>query len=275
MAVTTETIGVIVTIVLLVAALATFVVLTVATEKRNLVDQASNLLLPFSATLDPSNPSAPVPLTKKDDEGNTVQQIQCPVGTVINIVAAWHEVYDPYGMCMAAPSEVLATSCGSQNGTITCSQDTDCGDVTMVCTSGKCAQKACSSDEDCGSGHRCNNGYCAQSPLCDDLAPSFTNKYCSFTSPTYKQCRPRDVTTYVAKSCNGQTSCAVSLTPGTSKNFGSSPCQISPLDPEYSALPNIPGWGGGTPTNGSSNVAPTQSQGYYVHGIYSCVADDE
>jgi len=266
--------GMIVFITLSVAILFIFIILTVVTTEKNLKADVTNLLLPFAATLDRVSPSS-ISLTRKNDSGDTIPQIQCPAGYNVNIVSAWHEVYNPYGSCDNKSFDILAASCGSSSGVSTCNIDNDCGDATMICDEGTCVQKTCSTDSDCGSDHFCNanSGRCARSPLCNNLSASFVNNYCSPAGLNYKNCKTRDVSAYLAKECNGQNSCNVSLTPDTLGAFGPSPCDLLTSDADYSNLPTIPGYPGGIPSNGTSSTPANVSGGYYVHGLFSCVAE--
>ena len=250
-----------------------FVVLTIVTTLKN-NDNTQNLLLPFAARIDQKNPKASVSMTRKDDNNNSVPQLQCPIGYKINIVTAWSEVYDPYGMCNTKPDDVIASTCGSQDGVTRCDSSRDCGSF-MTCNSKKrCVQKKCKKTSDCETGYKCNNGYCAPSPTCDDLSSKFTNNYCSSSGDHYRNCKSRNVTAYLSKECNGKSECKVTWTPNKIGALGPSPCEILTTDADYSKLPSITGWGGGAPKDGVK-VPSNESGGYYVHGLFSCVPDSK
>lgn len=94
-------------------------------------------------------------------------------------------------------------------------------------------------------------------------------------------CKPRDASAYLAAWCDGKSSC---LGPGDVWNpngnanvsqFGPLPCNIpaTSTDSRYASLPVVTGWGGGAPaqSKNGTNSPVTFNQGYYVHGVYSCI----
>jgi hypothetical protein len=191
----------------------------------------ANIILPFSAYIDPTNPTNTVPITTTSTINGSNSQISCPVGYNVNIIGATFQVFDPYGECYSKPSSVIQKECASSNS---------------------------SSGSD---------------PVCANLNTSFQNTTCVATNTT-NQCIPRDASAYLSSVCNGQQICNVNI---DNSSFGPYPCRLQPLtlcssngptnDSGYCALPYL-----STSQSGSTN---TFSQGYYVHGIYTCVANDE
>lgn len=337
----------IVTMAVLAVIIGIFVFLTFMVESENKKEQQSNILYPFSGHLSPPSPpwevnksSTNLGVGKKPEDGlflvgmaggnkADVPQIQCPVGTKINIVGAFLDITDPYGECSNNSNSTLRLTCGDASNVgsaSSCKTEDDCA-PGMNCVSGKClpqqcnvdsdcggysssknirvcptpSNKKCSSSSDCESGVSCMggtcsvldpgsgpcmtclNGHCASMPTCIN-SKNGLNETCSPIMGDKFHCRPRDASAYLAKYCDGKTTCLGSetdlWTPNTAESvFGPLPCHISAKssDPNYASLPIITGWGGGTPDNsksGDSNSA-TFNQGYYVHGLYTCVPDDE
>lgn len=88
----------------------------------------------------------------------------------------------------------------------------------------------------------------------------------------------RDVSGYMSKACDGKISCMASGDEIWKPNdpttiAGPLPCPIpaKSSDPNYSRLPIVPGWNGSTPSSGSSASPGTFSQGYSLHGLYTCI----
>ncbi len=142
----------------------------------------------------------------------------------------------------------------------------------------------------------CSNGKCKTFPTCNFADENGYNKLCNpFTSDktlyNQYQCKPRDASAYLSSYCDGKENCLGEgdiWYPNNPKNnpFGPLPCRInapetvngnSKYNTEniYSTLPVSTGWGGKTPSKGQQESSPTFNQGYYVHGIYTCIPDDE
>lgn len=258
---------------------------------------AQNVVIPFSAYV---GADGMVDLT--DSEGNP--QIQCPAGFNVNIIGAYSDVIDPYGEC-STPTDVFMRSCGLSTGTSTstCSDDPTSPNPCpsgLQCVSGKCQiNNTCTTDNGCvtTSGKsgaaactsgatidasttpcmRCISGKCQTLPLCNNIDDSGHNKTCVDSA---NSCARRDASAYLASVCDGQNSClgvkfSIASGPGTGYTppFGPLPCKINLNDPAYGTLPIIPGWSGGTPPGGDQSIDPgnSYSQGYWVHGIYTCV----
>ncbi len=301
----------IVVILILLIAVGGFIGLTIWTERENAKKQQNNIIYPFTGAINPKNTGKPVVLTRAPDGRN---QIECPVGTKINIIGAWVEVNDPFGEC-ATPNSTFRATCGDDtdlSSAVKCSNSGQCGEG-MDCTGGKCIPKSCTVVGDCGANScpvrpgkpcskknpdcggspmicinntcqvnpsagqcmSCNNGRCVQSPTCSNLNSSFQNIACVSTNLKNK-CRPRDASAYLAKECNGEQSCTVSWNPSSSRFFGPLPCQVGVRDKEYPIFPIVPGWNGSIPAGKGAKAEPANfNQGYYIHGIMTCIPDDE
>lgn len=90
----------------LVLALAAVVAWTAVTTRANNVEKSNNVLVPFASA----------PLTGDEEDPKLVNrdgspQIACPVGTKINIVGAYYDVYDPYLQCSAEPAVQVQNDC--------------------------------------------------------------------------------------------------------------------------------------------------------------------
>lgn len=337
----------IITIVLLVLAIGLFILLAVSQDGKAKKLREKNELIPFNGTLAPPSPPWTVNLSKantgsgkKPEDGllllgmrggtsDTAPQIQCPVGSKINIVGAFLDINDPYGECSNTPNSTLKLSCGDGSDTSTAPSCTDGDDSTcppgMTCYSAKCVPlqcssstdctgggvipecpstigSTCSSNTDCGSGAVCTQGTCQVDPgagpctrcdpgtnTCVNLPTCFNvegglNNYCSPTKGDKNLCRPRDASAWLASVCDGQQECISKSGENWLPNqqggaFGPLPCHISAKsgDDTYSNLPIIQGWGGGAPQASSTGAAAPSNfnQGYKVHGIYTCIPDDE
>lgn len=102
----------------------------------------------------------------------------------------------------------------------------------------------CAKDTDCDNGAVCVEGKCAPKNV--------VNAVCKPKST----CKPRDASAYLAAKCDGKDTCNLLFDPtDRDSGFGPTPCDI----PNQNQLPITPGQG----TN--------YSQGYYVHGLYTCV----
>ncbi|MDX1471860.1 MAG: hypothetical protein R3213_10215 [Flavobacteriaceae bacterium] len=127
-----------------------------------------------------------------------------------------------------------------------------------------------------------NPGFCAAMPVCMGVENGF-NVTCSPSKGDRYKCRPRDASAYLAAHCDGKQTCLGNPSDKWDPNlqegvFGPLPCQIPAVsgNTPYATLPAITGWGGGTPNDGAKAPEPvTFSLGYKVHGIYTCIPDDE
>lgn len=202
-----------------------------------------------------------------------------------------------HGDCSSSSSNSPISACGKNFG-LSCSTDTDCSDASdinkgqLICVENKCVVDpgrgicmACMSSDGTTPVNGSGSGTCSFMPMCQGVSNGLNNT-CSSSSTNPYVCRPRDASAYLAKHCNGKQVCLGDKSdmwiPGknTDNPFGPLPCNISVSSSSnyaYSTLPIIPGWGGGIPSNSSSGISDpaTFNQGYYVHGIYTCVPDSE
>ncbi len=323
-----------------------FAILAARESSHNKGRSSANRLIPFAGYLSPPSDywntapkggsgSAPTPkgglfLTGLTGGNGASPQIQCPVGSKINIVGAYVEVNDPYGECsVTSPSATFSLSCGDSSAISTaqtCASASDCP-IGMDCENNRCLPLTCTANSQCigdgtaaqvcpvgvgvtgctdhtrggpdgtdarlvcvnstwafdpayGQCMMCSTGgKCMNVPLCSGTTKTsgvFQNSRC-----TQGDCKIRDASSYLAKHCDGNSQCLgdssdmwIPDTPGGA--FGPLPCSINTTDPDYTTLPVIPGWNAGvTPHGGGTPVLANFSQGYYVHGIYTCIPDSE
>ncbi len=193
-------------------------------------------------------------------------QITCPVGKQVRILGAYFDVYDPYLECASSPDQTASTAFVK-----------NCQDIvsnnpgfTFSCTS---AQGCTCNSNGCvvGQGQPKAACECAHT----DPSKGFQNCACSnYQGTNQYNCKGRDASAYLAKVCNGQNSCSVSLdTNGTDEQltsqFGPYPCNLSPIQSSdaqgYSMLPMVRG------NDGLYGDKPSaMKQGYYVHGLFTC-----
>jgi len=193
--------------------------------------------------------------------------------------------------CASSSASGTVTACPPNLGKTGCSSNNDCGDPTLVCVyapgtkTGTCqldpgAAGTCMACVD--SNGKPGPGTCAVFPTCANTIGG-ENTFCSPSRGDSYKCRPRDASAYLAKHCDGKSVCLGSGTDAWNPNelggiFGPLPCQIPAYSASnaYASLPISTGWAGGSPqSSASGNNAPaTFHQGYYVHGLYSCVPED-
>lgn len=275
-------------------------VTTYMLHSKNKLERLIRIDLPFTKFIPPlkAEDSTTVSLIKSDG----TPQISCPIGTKVNILGAFFEVYDPYGQCTDTPSKIVLETCNPAIGA-SCSADADCP-LGTICTGSRCA-KATDSDQctrafigstanprskypQCDPGDAARDSkpcykfirvdskppICTLSPICNSLTANGMNEKCN------KNCRPRDASAYLASKCNGTQSCLGAadsfdiLQPFNSNDksgnpFGPFPCNIRPNESAYYDLPIIVG------NNDNTSDAPQGKVGYYIHGTYSCVPDTE
>lgn len=139
------------------------------TQSKNDKREEMKVLYPFSGYLSPSglwnankNPNNPGQGATPEEglyltgmvggKNPNTPQIQCPVGHKINIVSAYLEVIDPYGECSNNPDDTLQRTCGNNeapNLALKCNDKTNPCGQGMVCNSGICEMKTCSTNKDC------------------------------------------------------------------------------------------------------------------------------
>lgn len=288
--------------------------------KNNYDLSAQQILYPFAGVIDPTQPNTIVPLTYTDAAtGETGNQITCPAGTTVNIVGAFFDIVDPYGTCTSNPNGLISATCGGP-GTATCSPGQACPEG-MVCeqsqsptdTQSYCVAMPCKAGDTLPANTTTTTWTCNPSPalpltdaqkaqgytgrvtpveICNNL--TYNSSINNFQNATCANgangCAPRDASAYLAKACNGQQTCAATITPDF---FGPYPCGSSTFtNPSttgsggitgcsppttqvtsgYCSLPYTPGTDPSfTPTNGSAAAPTSFSQGYMVHGIYTCI----
>lgn len=194
--------------------------------------------------------------------------------------------------CGGSSASNTVTVCGANLGTTGCKTQADCGSG-LACVSGTCmvdpGAGACMACVDPTTGDPIpstgGTGFCASMPTCTGVVKGLNNTCSpSGTSSDAYKCRPRDASAYLAAHCDGKSSCMADSSDMWIPNvqgglFGPLPCQIPALssNSDYASLPIITGWGGGTPDNTQDSTPnpATFNQGYYIHGIYTCVSNDE
>ena len=270
---------------------------------KNKKNRVSNLLLPFNAKLDPPGGNRDPSKGKSLLRTTGVPQITCPAGSKVNIVGAWIEVYDPYAECSSAGAiPTFLNTCGlpitDPSTQTVCSTSSDCA-TGQACANNVCVPNSCKVDSDCASSSvaacpsgkttftgddgpcmACNNGFCVQKPTCQNINNRGQNLTCLSGN-----CRKRDASAWLAAKCDGKQSCMTDKDPwipsDPTSGFGPLPCDIAvpnsvgAAGSAYALLPIIPGWDAKQKDTAGDTHQNSFSQGYYVHGLYSCVPDDE
>lgn len=151
------------------------------------------------------------------------------------------------------------TSCNDKNGTIMSCQQTGTSPANYQCVVNE--------GSTCTAPDQYTGQFCSSYPLCSHVSTvvngtntplqSVVNNMCNAQGV----CRPRDSSAYLASLCDGTTTCNVIFDPSSNQSgFGPMPCAGNlPGSIGYNDLPVIPG------SNGN------YSQGYYVHGLYTCI----
>jgi hypothetical protein len=248
-------------IISLLIVLSVFIGLNVMTTTNNQKIAQTQKFQTFSSAIDPKTgqPTFPeggssdAPFTVTDENSKIIPQIQCPVGTKINILGAFFDIFDPYATCSATEDQVspyfgflcIPDHVGKTRDGNTviapCVNDKKCADYgapnQFMCstTSGTCvlkpqdpvngapptAPKGLSTITVKGKYYFVNPDTCASNI---DLARATSgtgtpNQYCSPGS-TAAQCAIRDASATVAAKCNGRQSCGDL----TMADFGDYPC---------------------------------------------------
>lgn len=154
------------------------------------------------------------------------------------------------------------TYCTVQPGTV-CQTAADCNDPTnsiMYCTSTNGSPGTCQVNpgQVCMAPDQYSGQFCAAYPLCSNVDRSQnTNVVNTVCNPKSNSgCRPRDASAYLAAKCDGKDSCPLLFDPtDPNSGFGPAPCDTR----NTGQLPVTPGQNGNF------------SQGYYVHGLYTCI----
>lgn len=252
----------IVSIIVLFIIFAVFIGLNVMTTSNNKKIAQRQQFMPFGSVIDPTtgapthptNGTAETPFTTNDENGNLIPQIRCPVGTKINILGAFFDIFDPYNECSTSVDQVNpyfgflcvpGFSGKNQDGTAVaaCNDDSDCVKYgargQYGCgTNGTCVLKPLSSGQQCPVWNGPNGkvqlksiagsdgkSYCVDPNMCGSnitLAKGATgvpNPYCNPKTGAAR-CAMRDASATVAAKCNGRRTCE-NLTVA---DFGEYPC---------------------------------------------------
>ena len=269
-------------------------------SRKNRDIAQSSVMIPFSATIDPTTGQPGSFVT-----ASGAPQLSCPAGSKINIIGAFFDVYDPYNECVVSETQVsplLTYTCDpSAESQAQCSSSVDCWDGAgtnpYTCnSSGKCqlitnfpATVACPTGMAAIPYGSSGGYYCANPDVClpnNDGSVNLPNATCTPLNTT-DQCANRDASVGVAAKCNGREVCSdLSMS-----DFGDYPCPglapqqcISSFNSDgtpnwvggrigYCGLPYAPGFNGGVPAGSStSNASPANANlGYTMHGIYTCI----
>jgi len=157
------------------------------------------------------------------------------------------------------------TYCTIQPGT-TCKTQADCNDPTnsiMYCTATNGGTGTCqvNAGQNCMAPDSYSGQFCASYPLCSNSDRSKGSKTTSVVNTVCNPngnagCRPRDSSAYLAGKCDGKNTCPLLFDPtDPNSGFGPAPCDTRNMG----QLPITPGQNG------------NYSQGYYVHGLYTCI----
>jgi len=210
------------------------------------------------------------------DASSCAVGMDCPAGRCAPKTCKVHGDCASAGVIGACP-DALGKGCtvGSpRNGSLVCIGDSGSNAGTWMLDPG--AGGACMACDTDGGG----NGVCTLVPTCQNNKKG-SNLVCSPGSPA--GCKPRDASAYLAKHCDDKSVCLDNMTDRWSPNdiggvFGPLPCMIeaSSTSHDYLSLPINVGWAGGSPPQSQSNIdnPATFTQGYYVHGIYTCMPDE-
>jgi len=272
-------------------AIGVFIFLTLQLDYQNKHSHQQNILYPFSGNLPApnafgNNPGDGLELLNAEKE----PQIQCPIGYHVNIVGAWVEVNDPFAECTSKPADIFLSTCGisGHESKVKCATNAECGEGMICGSEGVCQPKPCSKDKPCGITKdptkgvslTCVNGKCVQYPTCININKDGVNTACAYNNNINK-CRPRDASAYLSKHCDGRSYCLAfedkwKPNDPTKNPFGPLPCQVpaSSNSTEYTKFPVVPGWSAGIPKYGEKQSPASFNQGYYVHGIYTCVSNN-
>lgn len=240
-----ETWATLVVVFLVIVAAATIGISLYRAKKYALPAEESDIIYPFSG------------FTSLTKYGSNTPQIQCPVGKKINIIGAFYEVYDPFFQCYKdGPSEDLKNLCKATSSSIPTEYQPTC-----VNPSGSTI---------------INSNF--QNTTC--LPPSPSAGGPPIDRPTQANtvqglpvCTMRDVSAIVAHQCDDRQVCLPSLSP---PNMGPVPCAVFSNNSNtalsnLSTLPNVPGRSSLANSDGTASLGSTAKQGYYVHGLYTCI----
>lgn len=167
------------------------IILTYKKQEENSKSSEKNIIYPFNGKVDPK--SGVVSLVNSEGD----PQISCKKqGGKINILGSYTAINDPYGECTGKASSVLDLTCGIPN-----------------------SQTTCSTDQDCGVGMKCENGYCspAKAYLKDGKIDTKKSECTNSGKGTYCPVQP-------GKSCKTTTDCG----DGNIMSCVSGKCEVKP-----------------------------------------------
>jgi|SRR5579862_1857158 len=157
-----------------------------------------------------------------------------------------------------------AKSCNDPNQTVMSCQQTGNNGQNGTAS----YQCVVNSGSTCNAPDQYTGQFCSSYPLCSHVSTTVVNKpniplqsVVNNMCNAQGVCRPRDSSAYLASLCDGKTTCNVTFDPSNKDSgFGPMPCAGNlPGSIGYNDLPITPG------SNGN------YSQGYYVHGLYTCI----
>lgn len=212
--------------------------------------------------------------------GSCAVGMDCPAGKCVPKVCTKNSECASSGVINGCPDN-LGTDCskegvGARNATLLCVKSPK-GAIWELDPGAGGACMACVDIDSKG------NGTCSVFPTCQNTEKG-SNVTCN-PSNVNTRCRPRDASAYLARHCDGKNTCLDTTNNAWRPNeiggiFGPLPCQIeASSDPssDYMLLPINVGWAGGSPPQAQSSIdsPATFTQGYYVHGVYTCVPENQ
>ncbi|SRR5260221_1384463 len=222
-------------------------------ETKNIDIRIDNILVPFQGYYKFDGNGDPIKnkLLRTDGEN----QINCPSDKKINILYSRTDVYDPYGETWDGKHDTLKifkVLCTKNPDNPTSDNFISCGDPLY------------------------NLGIY----ICGNINSSYKN----IIFPA-SNCKSRQSVSYLSKKCNGKITCEVEITPDffgpypcsiftksdySSNNMANDPCLSKSNYYKFPMLPGNPGTSSSF-TDAKYSNPTTVNQGYYVHGLYSCI----
>ncbi len=238
----------IIAIIALTIILIIFIVLNALTTRNNQTLSKAQIITPFSASIDPTTGNASA-FTKPDGS----PQIICPIGTKVNIIAAFFDIFDPYGECGmkaedANPLYSFMCAPSIENSKKSCTSDSDCPFYVENLGAGQANAMMCNSNNSCqlrqqpvGTrtcaysgltphtilGASGSNIYCVDTNMCgNNIDLSIANQSAGVPNPyctpknANARCAMRDASASVGSKCDGKQDCATL----SMEDFGDFPC---------------------------------------------------
>lgn len=191
------------------------------------------------------------------DSSQTQAVLSCPSGRVINILDAWYEVNDPYFQCTDSPTG--------------CAPGIDNSGKNGLVWSEKCPSYSSRQGT-------VDGDVWEETTASDGKTGTYKNKVCAYdkegspTSTSSNVCASMNALQYIANIANGQNQ--VTVSGKMNGDFGPCPCDSDTDSNKKEYLPVAGQYNSANPESGSTTVT-NGYQGYYAHGIYQCVVDDE